>query len=123
MVSTYGSFDTPAAFDWLVVAVKLMRKTPRGSLSTDDGSLVKDQAPALKRVSGITPISDFTSKTSGFGLQSAIAVFPPDQFEQILSVLNDITPPEARGLALLTLCRTFLTTSPATKQTAASSRP
>ena len=111
MVSTYGSFDTQAAFDWLVVAVKLMRKTPPGSLSTDDGSLVKDQAPALKRVSGITPISDFTSKTSGFGLQSAIAVFPPDQFEQILSVLNDVTPPEARGLALLTLCRTFLTTS------------
>lgn len=108
MVSTYGRFDSQAAFEWLVVAVKLVGKTPAGSLNTDDGSLEQDQAPALKRVSGITPISDFTSKTSGFSLQSAIAVFPPDQFEQILSVLNDISSPEARGLALLTLCRTFL---------------
>lgn len=112
MVSTYGRFDTESAFDWLLVAVKLVRKIPPGSLNIDDGSLETDQAPSFKRVSGITPITDFTSKTSGFSLQSAIAVFPPDQFEQILSVLNDITPPEARGLALLTLSRTFLTTPP-----------
>lgn len=122
IVSTHGRFDTQAALEWLVVAVKLIRKTPSASLSDNDGSLEKDQAPSLKRVSGITPISDFTSKTAGFSLHSAVAVFPPDQFEQVFSVLNDIASPEARGLALLTLCRTFLMTAPrATKNVAASS--
>jgi hypothetical protein len=54
-------------------------------------------------------------------LQSAIAVFPPDQFEQVLSVLNDITSPEARGVALLTLCRTFLKSAPVAIRNAAMS--
>jgi hypothetical protein len=117
MVSTYGRFDAQAALEWLVVAVKLIRNTPAASFN-------EDRAPSLKRISGITPISDFTGKTAGFSLQSAVAVFPPDQFEQVLSILNDVNPPEARGLALLTLCRTFLKTAPfATKNVAASSVP
>lgn len=105
MVATYGRFDTVAALDWLLFAVKLMRKSPPASLSDD-------KAPSLKRITGITPISDFTSTTTGFSLQSAVAVFPPDQFEQVLYVLNDITPRETRGMALLTLCDSFLKTVP-----------
>jgi hypothetical protein len=105
IVSTYGRFDTPAAFSWLAYAVKLIANTPQGSFTAD-------RAPAFKRISGITPVSDFTSKTSGFSLQAAVAVFPPDQFEQVFSLLNDLTPPEARGLALVTLCRTFLKSRP-----------
>jgi hypothetical protein len=122
IVSTYGRFDTQAALEWLVVAVKLIRNTP--GPSSNDSSLETDQAPSLKRVSGITPISDFTSKTAGFSLQSAVAVFPPDQFEEVLSVLNEIASPEARGLALLTLCRTFLKTARiATKSIPTSTAP
>ncbi len=110
IVSTYGCFDTQSSLDWLLYAVKLMRKTPPASLNDD-------KAPPLKRIGGITPVSDFSSDTSGFSLQSAVAVFPPDQFEQVLYILNDITPPEARGMAMLTLCRTFLKTIPsATKK-------
>jgi hypothetical protein len=110
IAATYGGFDTQAALDSLVYAVKLMRKTPPVSLNDD-------KAPTLKRISGITPISDFTSDTTGFSLQAAVAVFPPDQFEQVLYVLNDITPQETRGMALLTLCRNFLKTMPnATKK-------
>jgi hypothetical protein len=105
IVSTYGRFDTQAALDWLTQTVKLMRKTSPGSLSDD-------RAPALKRISGITPISDFTNSTAGFSLQAAVAVFPPDQFEQVLSVLDDITPDEARGMALLTLCSSFVKSIP-----------
>jgi hypothetical protein len=105
IVSTYGRFDTQAALDWLVYAVKLMRKTTPASLT-------EDKAPSFKRIGGVTPVSDFTSRTTGFSLQSAVAVFPPDQFEQVLYVLNDITPQEARGVAILTLCRTFLKTAP-----------
>jgi hypothetical protein len=105
IVSTYGRFDTQAALDWLLYAVKLMRKTPPTSLT-------EDKAPSFKRISGITPVSDFTIRTTGFSLQSAVAVFAPDQFEQVLYVLNDITPQEARGVAILTLCRKFLKTKP-----------
>ena len=105
IVSTYGRFDTQAALDWLLYAVKLMRKT-------SPASLTEDKAPSFKRIGGITPISDFTSRTTGFSLQSAVGVFPPDQFEQVLYVLNDITPQEARGVAILTLCRKFLKHTP-----------
>ena len=110
IVSTYGRFDTQASLEWLLYAVKLMPKTAPASLNVD-------QAPPLKRISGITPITEVTSNTTGFSLQSAVAVFPPDQFEQVLYVLNDITPQEARGMAVLTLCSTFLKSIPnATKK-------
>src|SRR5215213_990531 len=105
IVSTYGRFDNQAALDSLLYAMKLMQKAPPASLSDD-------KAPALKRISGITPISDFTSSTSGFSLQAAVAIFPPDQFEQVISVLNDITPEEARGIAVLTLCSNFIKSTP-----------
>lgn len=103
IVSTYGRFDTQSSLDWLVHAVKLLRKTPPRSL--DD-----DKAPALRRISGITPVTDLNSKTTGFSLHSAVGVFPPDQFEQVLYILNDMTPREARGIAVLTLCKNFLKT-------------
>ena len=110
IVSTYGRFDTQSALDWLLYAVKLMRKSVPASLHDD-------RAPSVKRISGITPISDPADDTAGFSLQSAVAVFPPDQFEQVLYVLNEITPHEARGTAVLTLCRNFLKATPnATKK-------
>ena len=105
MVSTYGRIDQQSSVEWLLFAVKLMRKTPAASLNDD-------KAPAVKRISGITPITDLTYKTSGFSLQSAVAMFPSDQFEQVLSLLNDMTPPEARGIAVVTLCSTFLKSVP-----------
>jgi hypothetical protein len=108
IVSTYGSFDTQAALEWFVYSVKLIPKTSAASLNDD-------KAPAQKRISGVTPISEFTSSTAGFSLQSAVAVFPPDQFEQVYSTLNDITSPEARGVALLTLCSNFLSHKKAQK--------
>ena len=104
IVSTYGNFDTQAALEWLGYAAKLMHKVSSASLNDD-------KAPGLKRISGVTPVSDFTSNTAGFSLPSAVAVFTPDQFEQVLSVLNDMTPQEARGIAVLTLCSNFLRTA------------
>jgi hypothetical protein len=105
MVATYGRFDTQAALDWLLCAVKLMRKNPPASLNDD-------RAPSIKRISGITPTSDFTSNTTGFSLEAAVAALPPDQFDQVLYILNDITPQETRGMALLTLCSNLLKTMP-----------
>ncbi|HEX6045508.1 MAG TPA: hypothetical protein VFZ22_13540 [Pyrinomonadaceae bacterium] len=107
IVSTYGSFDKQASLDWLLYAVKLMRKTPPASLNDD-------KAPELNGIGGITPAGEVTGSTSGFSLQSAIVVFPRNQFEQVLYVLNDMTPREARGIAVLTLCRNFLRPQPRT---------
>jgi hypothetical protein len=109
IVTTYGRFDTQAALDSLLLAVKLMRKVAPASLN-------EDQAPPMKRINGITPISDVASNTTGFSLKSAVSVFPPDQFEQVLSVLNDITPQEARGIAVLTLCSTYLKSLPSAEK-------
>lgn len=109
IVSTYGRFDNQLALEWLLYAVKLMRKSTPASLN-------EDQAPASKRISGITPITDLTSNTSGFSLQSAVAALSPDQFEHVLYVLNDITPDEARGVAVFTLCSTYLKTMNAPKK-------
>jgi hypothetical protein len=117
MVATYGRYDTQAALEWLLYAVKLMRKSPLASL-------YDDKAPALRRISGITSITDLSSDTAGFSVQAAVAVFTPDKFEQVLYVLNDITSQEARGMALLTLCRNFLRTMPkATKKLSKVSSP
>ena len=101
IVSTYGRFDTVAALDWLLVAVKLASKASPASLS-------EDSAPRFKRISGVTPITDVAGDTRGFSLQSAVGVFPPEHFEQVLSVLNELASPEARGIAVLTLCSNFL---------------
>jgi hypothetical protein len=104
IASTYGQFDTQSALSWLPFSVKFINKTSTASLNDD-------HAPRFKRISGVTPIADVASDTHGFSLQSAVNVFPADQFEQVLSVLNDLTSPEARGVAVLTLCRNFLKTS------------
>ena len=101
IVSTYGRFDTVAALDWLLVTVKLANKASPASLS-------EDSAPRFKRISGVTPITDVAGDTRGFSLQSAVGVFPPEHFEQVLSVLNELASPEARGIAVLTLCSNFL---------------
>jgi hypothetical protein len=83
---------------------------------TPAGSLIDDKAPALRRISGITPVTDLNSNTTGFSLHSAIAIFPPDQFEQVLYILNDMTPREARGMAVLILCSHFLKSMPSAAQ-------
>jgi len=101
IVSTYGRFDSQSALEWLVFAVKLMRTSAPASLNDD-------RAPALKRISGVTPVIDVGSATRGFSLQSAVAALPREQFEQVLYILNDITPREARGIAVLTLSSTYL---------------
>jgi len=78
-----------------------MQDTPLASLNDD-------RAPSLRRITGITPNSDITNQTTGFSLQAAVAVLPAEQFEQVLYALNDITPQEARGMAIVTLCSNFL---------------
>lgn len=103
MVSTYGRFDTQSSLEWFSYAVKLMRNIPAASLN-------EDKAPSLQRIAGVTPNNDITSRTSGFSLRAAVAVLPTEQFEQVLYMLNEIRPQEARGTAIVTLCANFLKT-------------
>jgi len=103
IVSTYGRFDTQRSLEWFSYAVKLMRNMPAASLN-------EDKAPSLQRIAGVTPNNDLTSQTSGFSLRAAVAVLPSEQFEQVLYMLNEIRPQEARGTAVVTLCSNFLKT-------------
>jgi hypothetical protein len=108
IVATYGRFDADAALEWLSFAAKLAGKVSPAALN-------EDQAPRFKRISGVTPIVDVGGDTRGFSLPAAVSVFPPEHFEQVLSVLNDLAAPEARGIAVLTLCRNSLKAVPATE--------
>ena len=115
IVSTYGRFDTQASLEWFSYAVKLMRNMPSASLNDD-------KAPSLQRIAGVTPNNDITSQTSGFSLRAAVAVLPSEQFEQMLYMLNEIRPQEARGMAVVTLCSNFLYDKERDKRPLATSR-
>ncbi len=100
VVSTYGTFDNTTAFAVLSDAINLM-----GKLDLQAGD--EDRAPSVKSFAGFA-MPDFTYGTNGFSLKSAIAVFRPDQFDDVLAVINKINQPEARGIAILDLCRGYL---------------
>jgi hypothetical protein len=74
----------------------------------------EDRVPLLKRFSGSS--ADFTYGTEGFSLRAAISAFGPEQFEDVLGIVNRITPPELHGFAIIELSWKYLK---ATKQTTA----
>lgn len=100
IVSAFGKFDRVSAFEVLSEAVRLMEKT---TVSPKD----PDRAPLIKRFSGFET-SDFTYETEGFSLRAAIGAFGPEQFEDVLGVINKITVAELRGLAIIELSRKYL---------------
>jgi hypothetical protein len=100
VVSAYGRFDNPTAFAALSDAINLMGKV---DLQAGD----EDRAPPVKNFAGFE-MPDFTYGTDGFSLKSAIAVFSPDLFDDVLAVINRIKQPETRGVATLDLCRGYL---------------
>jgi hypothetical protein len=84
-----------------VEAVRQMAKT---TLSTAD----EDRVPLLKQFSGFDSLTDFTYGTEGFSLRAAIGAFGPEQFEDVLGIVNRITPAELHGLAIIELSRKYL---------------
>ena len=101
IVSTFAKVDRVVAFDVLSEAVRQMGKT---TVSTTDD----DRVPLLKRFSGFDPLPDFTFGSEGFSLRAAISAFGPEQFEDVLGVVNQITPAELHGLAIIELSRKYL---------------
>jgi hypothetical protein len=101
IVSTYAKFDSVTGFEILSEAVRLMGKV---NLSVRD----EDRSPPIMRFSGLEASPEFTYGTAGFSLNAAIGAFGPDQFEDVLSVVDRITPAELHGLAIIELCRKYL---------------
>jgi hypothetical protein len=101
IVSAFGKFDRVTAFEVLAEAVRQMGKTTLGAQD-------EDRAPLLKRFSGFESVSDFTYGTEGFSLRAAISAFGPEQFEDVLGLVNRITPAELHGLAIIELSRKYL---------------
>lgn len=101
IVSAYGTVDRVAAFEVFADAVRQMTQT---ALGPGD----EDRTPQLKRFSGLDSSADFTYGTGGFSLRSAIGAFGPEQFEDVLAIVNRITQPELHGLAIIELSRKYL---------------
>src|SRR5215213_1258572 len=101
LVAAFGKFDRVTAFEVLVEAVRQMGKT-----TLDPGD--EDRAPLLKQFSGFESLADFTYGTEGFSLRAAIGAFGPEQFEDVLGIVNRITPAELHGLAIIELSRKYL---------------
>ena len=103
IVTAFGKFDRVTAFEVLSEAVRQMGKTTVGPAD-------EDRVPLLKRFSGFDS-ADFTYGTEGFSLRSAISAFGPEQFEDVLGIVNRITPTELHGLAIIELSRRYLKTT------------
>lgn len=105
IVSAFGKFDRVTAFEVLAEAVGQMGKTTVGPAD-------EDRAPLLKRFSGLESPGDFTYGTEGFSLRAAIGAFGPEQFEDVLGLVNRITPAELHGQAIIELSRKYLKATP-----------
>jgi hypothetical protein len=101
IVAAFGKFDRVTAFEVLGEAVRQMEKTTLGPAD-------EDRVPLLKRFSGFESSADFTYGTEGFSLRAAIGAFGPEQFEDVLGIVNRITPAELHGLAIIELSRKYL---------------
>jgi hypothetical protein len=111
IVSTYASVDKLEAEDTLAEAVRFMNQSPKAVY--DD-----DRAPLVRRFSGLDAPASFTYGTHGFSLEAALNALPADQFETTFYRLQQISLPEARGLALVTLCRKYLIAVPVPRKPA-----
>ena len=101
IVAAFGKFDRVTAFEVLGEAVRQMGKTTLGPSD-------EDRAPLLKQFSGFESLADFTYGTEGFSLRAAIGAFGPEQFEEVLGIVNRITPAELHGLAIIELSKKYL---------------
>ncbi|HEX6283292.1 MAG TPA: hypothetical protein VFZ71_00395 [Pyrinomonadaceae bacterium] len=99
--SAFGKFDKVTAFEVFSEAVRQLGKVTPGRRD-------EDRVPSVNRFSGLETPADFTYGTEGFSLRAAIEAFGPEQFEDVLGLVNRIPQPELHGMAIMTLCRKYL---------------
>jgi len=101
LVTAFATVDRVSAFEVLSEAVRQMGKT---NIGPGD----EDRVPLLKRFSGFDSSADFTYGTEGFSLRAAVCAFGSEQFEDVLGIVNRITPAELQGQAIIELSRKYL---------------
>jgi hypothetical protein len=101
IVSAVATLDRVTAFEVLTEAVRQMGKTTIGPAD-------EDRVPLLKRFTGFDSSADITYGTEGFSLRAAVGAFGSDQFEDVLGIVNRITPAELQGFAIIELSRKYL---------------
>lgn len=99
--SAFGQFDKVTAFEVFSEAVRQLGKVTLGRRD-------EDRAPSVTRFSGLETPAVFTYGTEGFSLRAAIDAFGPEQFEDVLGIVNRIPQPDLHGVAIMTLCRKYL---------------
>jgi hypothetical protein len=117
IVAAFGQFDQAAAVDALSSAVKLINSESKSLYDTD-------RAPSNQRFSlpgVVTP--DPTYDTKGFGLQSVISTFAPEQFGTVLDLLRRIERSELRGSAIVAFCARYIRADIASHNSERSSAP
>ncbi|HEX8162516.1 MAG TPA: hypothetical protein VF538_11625 [Pyrinomonadaceae bacterium] len=101
VAALYAEFDQLLAAQTLAEAVKITNQ------SGAEGDWEDERAPLAKRFAGLTA-QDYSFGTNGFGIKAAASAFGARQFEDGLGALEKIAAPEARGVALVALCRAVL---------------
>lgn len=96
LTSSYAQFDRVEGIKQLEATTKLLNK--------ETNSYNRDKAPLASGFSGLD-FSDFTSGTKNFSLNSAINSFSKNEFNEVVSSLNETKNLQAKGEAILVLCR------------------
>jgi hypothetical protein len=105
--AAFGVAALYAEFDELIAAQTLAEAVKIANQSGAQGNWEDERAPLVKRFAGLTA-QDYSFGTNGFGVKAAAAAFGARQFEDALGALEKIAVAEARGVALVTLCRAVL---------------
>jgi hypothetical protein len=105
--AAFGIAALYAEFDELIAAQTLAEAVKIANQSGGQGDWEDERAPLAKRFAGLTA-QDYSFGTAGFGVKAAAAGFGARQFESALGALEKINAGEARGVALVTLCRAVL---------------
>ncbi|MGI8669443.1 MAG: hypothetical protein ACR2J3_06270, partial [Aridibacter sp.] len=99
IASGYARFEPFEAIKILEESSKLITK--------DTKNYNRNNAPLAIGFSGLI-FSDFTNGTKNFSIDSAVISIPKENFEDVLSALNKIENPQAKGLAIIKLSRSML---------------
>ncbi|MFN2481758.1 MAG: hypothetical protein ABR554_09850 [Pyrinomonadaceae bacterium] len=105
--AAFGVAALYAEFDELIAAQALAEAVKIANQAGLQGNWEDERAPLAKRFAGLTA-QDYSFGTGGFGVKAAAAAFGARQFEEALGALEKIAAPEARGVALVALCRAVL---------------
>jgi hypothetical protein len=100
VAAAYATLDETLGLESLREAVDVMNK------SAEKVDVTVERAPFIRKIGGFREAGiNFTYGTGGFGLGAAVRAFRPARFESVLEIVGGISDREARGRAVVVLCR------------------